>query len=54
MGIPLLPGTVTKKPVLSLEDLSIIETNELIRLGIRRDFAEQIRAYVSEAGAQAP
>jgi len=38
----------------SLEDLALLETNDLIRLGIRRDFAEQIRSYMSEAGCSLP
>jgi hypothetical protein len=38
----------------SLEDLALLETNDLVRLGIRRDFAEQIRSFVSEAGCDLP
>jgi len=38
----------------NLEDLAPIEVGDLVRLGIRRDFAEQIRAYVSEVGTQTP
>lgn len=34
----------------SLEDLAPIETDDLVRLGIRRDLAEQIRAYACETG----
>ena len=38
----------------SLEDLATIETDDLVRLGIRRNFAKQIRAYVSEARHRLP
>ena len=31
----------------NLEDLTSIATDDMVRLGIRRDLAEQIRAYVS-------
>ncbi len=34
----------------SLEDLVPIDTDDLVRLGVRRDLAKQIRAYVAEAG----
>ena len=38
----------------SLEDLAPVEIGDLVRLGIRRDFAEQICAYVSKAGHGLP
>ena len=31
----------------NLEDLASIATDDIVRLGICRDFAEQMRAYVS-------
>jgi hypothetical protein len=31
----------------NLEDIASIATDDMVRLGIRRDLAEQIRAYVS-------
>ncbi len=38
----------------NLKDLALIETDDLVRLGIRWDFAKQIRDYVSEAVHKPP
>ena len=38
----------------STEDLAPIEVDGLVRLGIRQDLAEQIRAYISKVGQRSP
>jgi helicase len=38
----------------SIEDLAPIEVDGLVRLGIRQDLAERIRAYISEVGQRSP
>jgi hypothetical protein len=46
--------TVQNHGIRSLEDLKTIETEDLVQLGLRRELANQIRAYVSEVGHRLP